>query len=168
MKYIFISYSGLAYPVAYKLQQEGHEVIVGAVQDIRDYVMEEEINNATEDEFNKKRRLDLFKGMLDIRPADKVIDMMKSVQNPHDYFMFFEENNLYRWADKVRDMGFEGNFPTKDDYLFEIDRERAKSFVRKHYPKLKTPEVREFSKIPEAISFLKETRSEEHTSELQS
>src|SRR5947209_7283917 len=40
MKYIFISYSGLSYPIANKLQKEGCEVIVGRIDDIKDYFLE--------------------------------------------------------------------------------------------------------------------------------
>lgn len=158
MKYIFITFSGLSQPVAYKLQQEGKEVLVGQIEDIRDYVMEEEAGHAKESDFDKKRRLDLFKGILKMQPAEKVVELMKTIKNPHEYFVFFEENNLYRWADKVRDLGFEGIFPTKEDYLFEIDRERAKKFVSQHYPKLNTPDVREFSRVEEAIPFLEQTQ----------
>lgn len=157
MKYIFITYSGLGYPIAQKLQQEGNEVVVGLIEDVKEYVTEEEVPRAHESDFNKKRRLELFSGMLDIRPADKVVEWMRTMSNPHDYFVFFEENNLYRWADKVRDLGFEGNFPTRDDYFFEIDRDRAKKFVKEHYPKLYTPEVKEFETTASAIKFLKET-----------
>jgi hypothetical protein len=157
MKYVFITCNGLALPIAYKLQQEGHEVVVGQIEDVKDYVMEEEIDHAEETEFAKTRRLDLFKGMLDIRPANPVIEMLLKV-DPKGYFVFFEENNLYRWADKIRHLPFEGNFPTKEDYLFEIDRDFAKNFVRKYYPRLYTPEVREFSTIEQAITFLRKTK----------
>lgn len=157
MKYAFITYNGLALPIAHKLQQEGHEVIVGRIEDVKDYVMEEEVEKATETEFAKKRRLDLFKGMVDIKPAQTVIDILLKAEGK-DWFVFFEENNLYRWADKVRHLPIEGNFPTKEDFLFEIDRDFAKKFVKEHYPKLYTPEVLEFSKIKEGIKFLKETK----------
>ncbi len=154
MKYIFFSYSGLSYPIAYKLQQEGFEVTVGVIENIKDYVMEEEANKAEESDFNKERRLQLYKNILKLQPGDKVVEFMKTIKNPHEYFVFFEENNLYRWADKVRDLGFEGNFPTKEDFLLEIDRESAKQFVKQYYPKLYTPEVKEFTKVSDAIKFL--------------
>ncbi|MEX1072024.1 MAG: hypothetical protein WEC37_05295 [Anaerolineales bacterium] len=157
MEYVFITYNGLALPIAFKLQQEGHEVIVGRIDDVKDYVMEEEVDKATETEFAKKRRLDLFKGMLDIRPAQAVIDMLLKIDTK-GWFIFFEENNLYRWADKVRHLPIEGNFPTKEDFLFEIDRDFAKKFVKEYYPKLNTPEVVEFSKIKQATKFLRETK----------
>src|SRR6185369_10499518 len=160
MKYIFISFSGLSYPIAYKLQQEGHEVIVGRIEDIKQYVVEEEIPTATEDEFIKHRRLHLFTGLLDFQPAEKVIEMMKKIKNPHEYFVFFEENNLYRWADKIRNLGFEGNFPTREDYLLEIVRSNAKDFVAKHYSKqLHVPEIEKFSTVKDGISFLEHTKN---------
>ncbi len=48
MKYIFITFSGLSLPIAYKLKKEGCEVIVGHITEIKDYVMEEESAHAEE------------------------------------------------------------------------------------------------------------------------
>lgn len=159
MKYIFITYSGLGLPIAYKLHKALQIVHVGIIEDVKSYVMEEEMGRAKEDETEKKKRLSLFQNMLPIQSADKIIDWMKTIKNPSEYFVFFDENNLYRWADKVRDLGFEGNFPTKEDYLFEVDRNMAKEFVKKHYPKLNTPVVKEFMKIEEGLKFLEKTDS---------
>lgn len=157
MKYFFITFNGLSLPIALKLQKEGNEVTVGLIEDIKDYVMEEEARRASEHLINKERRLKLFKNMLKIQPAERVIEQLKTVKNPKDHFIFFEENNLYRWADKVRHLGLHGNFPTKADYMFEIDREYAKQFVKQHYIKLHTPEVKMFHKVQEGIEFLKQT-----------
>jgi hypothetical protein len=158
MKYIFITYTGLGLPIAYKLQNAGHEVIVGVIEDIKDYVTEEEIATASESAFNHKRRMSLFKNMLPMQPAHVVLEMAKKIKNPEEYFVFFEENNLYRWAEKFAPLGFHGNFPTKDDFLYEVDRERAKQFVRTHYGKLYTPEVVEFTKIKEGVEFLENSK----------
>lgn len=158
MKYVFITFSGLSLPIAYKLQQEGNEVVVGQIENIKHYVMEEEIKRASETDFNRECRLKLFKNMVKMQPAERVVEMLRQAKNPQEYFVFFEENNLYRWADKVRDLAVHGNFPTKEDYLFEIDREYAKKFVKQFYPKLYVPEVREFSKAQDGINFLKETQ----------
>lgn len=158
MKYIFITYSGLSLPIAYKLQQEGNEVVVGQIEDIKEYVMEEEAKKAVENDYNRERRMRLYRNMVKMQPAERLVETLKAAKNPHDYFVFFEENNLYRWAEKVRQLGCEGIFPTKEDYLFEVDRDHAKEFVKKNYQKLYTPEVREFVKVAEAIEFLKETK----------
>lgn len=157
MKYIFFSFTGLAYPVAFQLVKEGQEVTVVVIEDIKDYVMEEDINKAHEDKDVKSRRLELFDGLLDKRSAHEVVEWMKSIKNPGEYFVFFEENNLYRWADKVRDLGFHGIFPTRENFLFEVDRQKAKEFVKTHYKKLYTPEVVEFSKKEDAYKFLETT-----------
>lgn len=157
MKYIFITFAGLSLPVAFKLQQEGNDVVIGQIEEIKDYVMEEEAKKAFENDIHHEKRIRLFKNMLKIQPAEKVIEQLKTVKNPQDYFVFFEENNLYRWADKVKDLGVHGNFPSKEDYLFEIDRDHAKEFVKKNYTKLYTPEVKEFSKVNDGIEFLKNT-----------
>lgn len=158
MKYIFFTFSGLALPVAYRLQQEGKEVLVGQVENIKDYVIEEEVKRAREDALDRERRLRLFKNMLKIQQAEKVIEHIKNLKHPKDHFVFFDENNLYRWADKIRDVGTEGNFPTRDNYLYEVDRDRAKKFVKQHFHKLHTPEVREFATISEGIEFLRDTQ----------
>lgn len=158
MKYIFITYNGLSLPIAYKLQQEGKEVVVGQIDDIKNYVMEEEAKKASESNFNRERRMRLFRNMVKMVPAERLIEQLRQVKNHSDYFIFFEENNLYRWADKVRDLNLHGNFPTKEDYLFEVDRDHAKNFVKQHYTKLYTPEVKEFNKVADAIAFLKDAR----------
>jgi hypothetical protein len=157
MKYVFITYSGLSLPVAYKLQQEGNDVLVGQIEDIKEYVMEEESKKAEENDADKMRRLSLFKGMLKFVSAEKAVETLRNAKNQEEYFVFFEENNLYRWADKVRDLNIHGNFPTKEDFLLEIDRDKAKEFVKVHYSKLYTPEVHEFEKVEKAIEFLNKT-----------
>ncbi len=157
MKYIFITFARLADPVAYKLKLEGFDVTVGVIENVKEYVMEEEVSGAKEDEYEKQTRISQFKGLLELQEANKVIEWMKTIKNPHDYFVFFDENNLYRWADKIRDLGFEGNFPTKEDFMFEIDRDMAKKFVKEHYPRLNTPEVVEFSKVEDALKFVEKT-----------
>lgn len=157
MKYVFITYSGLSLPIALKLQQEGNDVVVGQIEDVKEYVMEEESKKARESEFNLVRRMRLFKNMVKFQPAERVVEMLRAAKNPQEYFVFFEENNLYRWADKVRDLDLHGNFPTRDNYLFEVDRDFAKQFVKKNYTKLNTPDVVEFAKAADAINFLKDT-----------
>ena len=59
MKYIFFSFTGLAYPVAFQFVKEGQQVVVGVVEDIKDYVMEEDASKSHEDEYSKSRRLDV-------------------------------------------------------------------------------------------------------------
>lgn len=157
MKYIFITFEGLGLPVAYKLYKEGRRVIIGMIEDIRDYVPEEEAESAKEDPEDKIKRLSQYNNILPIESAEKVLKIMEKIENRHEYFVFLEVNNLYRIADKVKRMGFEGNFPTKKDFLFETDRENAKRFVSKNYPKFHIPEIYDFTSVPDALEFLKKS-----------
>ncbi len=81
--------------------------------------MESEIKRATESDFNRERRLKLSRICWRCNPPNKSLQIYVKPKIQKEYFVFFEENNLYRWADKVRDLDVEGNFPTKEDYLFE-------------------------------------------------
>lgn len=157
MKYIVFTYDGHGLPIAYNLQQEGHEVIVGQVENKPDVLSPSEKESRFEDELEKKRRLSLFDGMIEKMSADKLIEKMKSIKNPSDYFVFFDFNNLFKYAEQAMYMGFHGNFPTEADHLFEVNRDEAKEFVKKNYPKLSVAEVKEFSKVSDAIRYVKES-----------
>jgi len=157
MKYRIFTYSGDALPIARKLQQEGCEVVVGMVHD------KPAIHSATEGELQtesaeaKRRRLALFDGLVEKRPANLLIKEMRGYKVPEEYFVFFDRNHLFRFSDQIADMPFNGNFPTEADYLFERNRDQAKQLVRGHYPRLHVPDVKPFCDVPEAFEFLKST-----------
>lgn len=157
MKYIVFTYDGHGLPIAHHLQQEGHDVIVGQVQDRKDYLSKFEQDVGDESAEERFRRLSLFNGILDKQNANKVVEWMKTIKDPENYFVFFDVNNLFKFSEQVMDLGFKGNFPTEQDLLYELDRDEAKKFVKKHYPYLNVAEVREFDKISEAKSFLQKT-----------
>jgi hypothetical protein len=157
VKYIVFTFYGEGFPIAYRLQQEGHEVIVGQIQTKEETVSKNEKKAAHEDEFEAKLRLSLYHGMIDIIPADKLLEQMAKIKDKEKYFVFFGFNNCFKYAQAVSEMGFPGNFPTEIDYLFEQDRDAAKNFVHKHYPKLNTAKVKQFAKVSEGIEFLKKT-----------
>ncbi len=159
MKYIIFTFSGDGLPIAYHLQQEGHEVVVAQVIDYKSILTKEE-RRITEDEppQEQKRRLSLYKNLVTKFPADILLRKMKRIKDPENYFVFFDSNCLFRYAEKVYEMGFtKGNFPTEKDRLFEIDRDTAKNFVRKYYPDIKIAEKEEFRSIRRAKKFLKES-----------
>ncbi len=154
MKYIIFTFYGYGLPVAYQLQREGAEVVVGLVQDHTEADLVEE----TPDQ--KKRRLSKFSGMLDIVPAKYLLKAMAKIPaNERDnYWVHFDLNNLNKQADIVRKMGFKiGNFPTKEDLEMEDDREKSKQFVEKYYPEVTVGEHESFPTIDEAIEFLEES-----------
>ena len=157
MKYRIFTYSGDALPIALKLQQEGCEVVVGMVHD------KSAIHSATEGGLQrenaeaKRRRLALFDGLVEKRPANLLIEEMRGYHDPEEYFVFFDRNHLFRFSDRVADIPFRGNFPTEADYLFERNRDQAKQLVRQHYPRLHVPDVEPFDDVLEALEFLKST-----------
>lgn len=138
-------------PLAYRLQEEGCDVMVGQVQSKKELGQEE-----TEDEKEKETRLKQYENLLDIVPADKLIESLKKLNNKEEYFILFDQNNLYPYAEELLAAGFtQGLFPTKEDYTFERDREAAMKFVENNYPDIKIINYEEFSTVPEAIAFLK-------------
>src|ERR1051325_1668239 len=157
MRYRIFTYSGDALPIAHKLQQEGCEVVVGMVHD------KAAIHSANEGELRlenaeaKRRRVSLCDGLIEKRPADLLIQEMRSYRQPEEYFVFFDRNHLFQFSDQIADMPFHGNFPTEADYLFERNRDQAKQLVREHYPRLHVPDVKPFDDVRKALEFLKST-----------
>ncbi len=156
MKYFIFSFLGDGFPIAYKLQQEGHDVIVGQVDDVKDIHSKIEGRIEPEDAYGKEGRLSLYNNMLKKMPAWELVEYIKKMRNHSNSFVFFDRNNLFKFASQLMHLDIKGNFPTEEDYLFEHDRDEAKQFVKKHYPKLHVADVREFAKISEAKKFLKD------------
>lgn len=157
MNFIVFCYDGHGLPIAQHLQQEGHDVLVGVVENKKDTMSAIEKDSAVEPKAEKELRLSMFDGMLDKMPADKLVEKMKTMKNPEEWFVFFDFNNLFKFSEQVKDLGFHGNFPTEADHLFEIDRDEAKNFVKKYYPKVNIGQKKEFKKISEAKAFLEKT-----------
>lgn len=158
MKYFVFTFDGDGLGIAYRLQQEGHDVVVGQVQDKKDILSAIENDSVPEGEEDKTLRLSLFDGMLDKMPADKLLKRLQRIRNRKEYFVFFDFNFLFRYAEEVKKLGFHGNFPTEEDHLLEIDRHAAKEFVEEHYPKMKVAGKKVFFKIKDAIAFLENTQ----------
>lgn len=154
MKFAVFTFDGYGLPIAWQLQQEGHDVIVAQVEDQREILGPLERNTAPEDEEAKNRRLSLYDGMLDKQPVSRVIQKLRTATDKSDWFAFFDLNHLFRFAEEVEPVGVQGNFPTGDDYCFEIDRELAKNFVDQHYPMINVAKKHRFNCRSEAKAFL--------------
>lgn len=153
-KWIIITAYNEGSTLAWHLQNEGKDVVVGVVDDLKTTG----IKNA-EDPEARKRRLLNFKNVLTIQKADALLKEMSSYKNKDEYFVICDFNSLYEYADKIIKMGFvNGLFPTKFDYKLENDRAMAKTFVQSFYPDLKVAPVEEFKNIDEAIEFLSEAK----------
>ncbi len=157
MKYIVFTFDGSGTPIAQHLQMEGQDVVLAQVNDTETLTSEEETEYILEEKQDKEQRLSIFDGMLKKRPAEELLKEMKSYKNPEEYFIFFDTNGLYALAEQIKDLGFHGNFPTHEDYLYETDRDKAKEFVKKYYTKLNIARKKEFTSISDAKKFLSET-----------
>lgn len=153
------TFDGYGLPIAWQLQKEGHDVLVAQVTDKNDTVSDHEKGLDAESEEEKARRLSMYDGILDKCPADKVVSQLEHARNPGEFFLFFDLNHLFKFSERLAAGGFMGNFPAEADYLFEIERSRAKEFVASNYRALNVGHHESFADIGEARRFL--SKSEE-------
>lgn len=159
MKYIIFCFEGNGLPIAYHLQKEGHDVIVGQVENMQNVLTSfEKKVDGNEDAEEKKQRLSLYNNMLEKMPADDLIKKIESIKNKKEYFILFESNTLFKYAGRLKNLGFNGTFPTEENRTFEINRNLAKDFVKKYYPNLKVAIKKQFTSIIAAEKFLKDTK----------
>ncbi|MDE2590535.1 MAG: hypothetical protein KGL95_12830 [Patescibacteria group bacterium] len=160
MKYAFFTFDGFGLPLAKRLINEGHDVIVGTVNNIEETLTNsEKKNRRSEPSKDKIQRLQKYNGIVPKTSAYKLLQKLKKVKNPQEYFIFFDDNNLFTYANELKQYNFYGNFPTMEDKEFEFDREKAKKFVNAHYPDLLVAENKTFKKISDAEVFLKSNRN---------
>ena len=154
LNYIFISYDGIAYPVAYKLLKEGRTVLIGQLQDIKEL---KEKDDKPEKPVVKKRRLESYKGILHKMTMPELISTCAKIKDKDNWFVMCDFNNLWHYAEVFQKMGFtKGLFPTKEDYEGEMDRQKSKELVKKEYPGLTVAPVTEFKKVPDGIQHMTE------------
>ncbi|HEX8931842.1 MAG TPA: hypothetical protein VF810_01675 [Patescibacteria group bacterium] len=156
MKYIVFTFDGSGTPVAQHLQMEGQDVVLAQIENMKSLATEGD-TEYTEDRKDKEMRLSVFDGLVKKKPAEELLKEMKTYKNPEDYFVYFDTNSLYAIAEQIKDLGFHGNFPTHEDYLYEVDRDKAKEFVKKYYSKLNIARKKEFRSVLEAKKFLENT-----------
>ncbi len=158
MKFVVFTFSGEGLGLAEQLQSEGESVTVAQIADLEKICLPEELDGLKpEDPEKKKARLSMYDGVVNKHDADTVVRNLKRVKNPGDYFLFFDFNHCFQYADQLKGMGFHGNFPTAEDRRFEVDRDLAKDFVKKHYKGIKIGEKHEFKTIDEGKAFLETT-----------
>lgn len=151
-KFILFTGFGESLALAHHLQQEGKDVLVGMVEDMRE--AGEADAEAYHERVNRKAQYD---GILNKLPAHKLLEHMEGM-NPDEWFVIFDFNTLHSFADEAKKMGFyKGIFPSKLDYRLEADRDFAKDFVLKNYPEVKVAETQEFKSIDDGIEFLSDT-----------
>ena len=149
MKYAFLSADGLLFPVAYHLQEAGHEVYVGMIRNWSEVKM---VRNT--DPKDEERRLSLYDGMFEHRmDARKLVEYLER-QNPKDWFVLCDFNFFYDYAERLRKKGYRGLLPNKEDGRLEKERDYAKEFVEANYPNVEVAEHQNFKKIEDAQKYL--------------
>jgi hypothetical protein len=151
-KIIHFTSDGIGFPLAYKALQEGAEVVVAEVQDLKD--INPKNNESPED---RKLRLKNYANVFQKYDANKVLKVMETIDDKDDWFIFCDFNNLWPYAEKALKMGFKnGLFPTKEDASFEEERQKAKDFVQKNYKGISIAEVYECQTIEEGKEIMAE------------
>lgn len=154
MKYAIITECGDGTPFAFHLQKEGYDVVIGQVQDISEL----KNNDSKEDIEKKEERLKQYYGLVKKVPAKDLVKSLLKVKNKDEWFIFFDQNNLWFYADILLKAGFtNGLFPTKHDYEFEKDREAAMEFVKQNYSEVKIIPFTEHATVDDAKQFIEST-----------
>lgn len=158
MKILWLSFEGIGFAVAKKLQEEGNEVLVGQVETYAELGIDKE-----EDPEDTKNRMSTFDGMIEKMTAKELLKKAKGFTDKNEWSVICDFNNLYRIAEQLKEMGFAGEdctgfvfLPTEEQHKLESDRDLAKEFVKKHYD-IEVGEKHDFKTIDEGIQFLNDT-----------
>lgn len=157
LNFIVFTFDGTILPVAEKLEKEGNRVIVGIIEDKKDILLPDESFSPEEPE-KKKKRLSIYDGIIDKYSANEVLKVMKKIKEKEDWIILTDSNSNFKFTEAALEMGFtKGIFPTEKDRSMEVDRNKAKEFVKEHYKDIEVAEVKTFKTIEEGIAFLKES-----------
>ena len=110
--YVVFSAYGEGFPIAKRLQDEGNDVIACLCEDLKFTNPKKDWKDyKPEDPEMKKRRMSLYDGMLDKRPIDEVVEMLKELtpKQKENYRLFFDMNILFYYAEQLEDSGIRGN-----------------------------------------------------------
>src|SRR5580658_6618642 len=110
MNFVFLTFTGCGLPLAYQLQQAGHHVIVGQVQDAKELKTAGWMGKEEPPE-EKRRRLSIYDGLLEKTPADALLKRLQFIADKGraaDWFIVIDHNNLNLFGDKLAKMGFTG------------------------------------------------------------
>lgn len=159
MKHVIFSLEGVSFPVVEKLIKSGETVIVGQIEETKDTLTDEEAKHPhSEDPEMKKRRLSIYDGMIQKKPAREVLRAMQKASNKSEYFVWSESNNSFKFTSAAGKLGYTGLIASQEDRTFEVDREKGKEIVKKYYPGIEVKDYHEFKKIEEGIKFLEKNK----------
>ncbi len=151
--FVLITASGEGLPVALRAKQEGLNVVVGVVEDWKDTLTKDELAGyKPENPIARKKRLETYDGLLKKLPAQKVVDFLLQMEESRkqETFVYADMNYVLKFTSQLMNSGIPGIYFTEEDRTLESDRNKAKEFVKKHYPDISTGDVKEFSKVDDA------------------
>jgi hypothetical protein len=146
MKWVTFSSGWDGCPIAYHIDQEGNKSYLAQVQTKKELGMDDKEKGE-----DKEQRLAQYEGMMKKYSARELTTALKKIKDKDNYFIFCDQNNLYKYAEELLAAGFtKGLFPTKADYDFEKNREDAMKFVKDWYPDVQIIQHQKYGTVEEA------------------
>ena len=108
-KYALFTFDGDIFPIAYKLIQEGKEVLVCQIRNASVLGTDTWISNKESFEV-RKRRMSLYDGMLNKLSLSRMYEEMRKIENKDECFVIFAHNSLCNIAKEVSAMGFKTGY----------------------------------------------------------
>lgn len=157
LNFIVFTYDGTMLPIAHKLEKEGNRVIVGMIHDKKRILLPEE-EYKPENPEKKEQRLSLFDNLIEKYSADEVLKIMKRIKDKENWVVLTDSNSNFYYTELALEMGYsKGIFPLQEDREMEVDRKKAKDFVKEHYEGIEVAEVKTFKTVEEGIQFLNDS-----------
>jgi len=150
LNYAIFTYDFECLGYALRLLEEGNSVVIGRLEP-------EDMGEKVGDPELEKRRKQIGSGLIKVVPAKTLFKFLMSNNEIEDYFVDFDFNYGYKYAEELEKKGYVGLFPHEIDREMEKDRQLAQDFVKKNYPDLFIPEEKEFKDISEAIDYIQES-----------
>lgn len=157
MKIALLSVDGYGFPIAYHLQEEGHDVFVGQVRDWPSVHVK-----VKEKEEARRKRLMFYDGLFDNKwSAERLVSYLlgqPTRRRATDWFVLCDFNWLWPYADKLRKAGYRGLLPHSSDYQLEHDRNATRDLISDIYPGIETGDYEQFKTSKDGIAHLEKNK----------
>ena len=157
---VFLTCTGESVGLAIKAKREGLDVVWATVENYGDMRTSVEAEGKPEDPEEKRRRLSLLDGfgIKKTSAADAVARWKRMAKkNRASTFVFTDMSHCWKYAQELRGLGFPGIFPTEEERILEVSRDKMKEIVEKEYPALTVGEEHRFDTVEDGIEFLEDT-----------
>lgn len=144
--WVTLTFDATGMAIAHHLQLEGKKSYIGQAQSKKE--LKKDDDEKPED---KKKRLELYDGIVQKHPAARLVKALKKMKDKDKYFIYVDRNDLWPYAQELLRAGFtKGIFPTEEDFEMEQEREDAMAFVEEHYPDVKIIPHAKYKTVEEA------------------